>query len=144
MVGWPPTFRCNTLQQAKDYFATHYAPNNITGVPVGDFQDRGSQAPLAKYFGLKRGPEPPEVVTEPKSLGEKRFTRRPETSPTVRVWWQGVPIVHKDSAVPRSMTDILSGRTGRLTKRWCSTRRSRTTRRAFVNGHGGIVGPRSR
>ena len=118
VVGWPSDIPMYTLQQAKDYFATYYAPNNLTGVLVGDFKTLEAKALIERYFGrLPRGPMAPEVVTlEPKALGEKRFYAEAETSPTVRVWWQGVPFVHKDSAALDLMTDILSGRTGRLTK----------------------------
>jgi predicted Zn-dependent peptidase len=99
---------------------------------------------LERYFGrLKRGPEPPEVVTlEPKSLGEKRFYAEAETSPTVRVWWQGVPIVHKDFAVLDLLTDVLSGRTGRLTKALVLDKKIANNATAYVNAqkYGGVVG----
>jgi predicted Zn-dependent peptidase len=144
VVGWASDLPMYTLQQAKDYFATYYAPNNITGVLVGDFKTAEVKPLLERYFGrLKRGPEPPEVVTlEPKSLGEKRFYAEAETSPTVRVWWQGVPIVHKDFAVLDLMTDVLSGRTGRLTKALVLDKKIANNASAYVNGqkYGGIVG----
>jgi predicted Zn-dependent peptidase len=61
--------------------------------------------------------DPPEVVTwEPKQIGEKRYSAEAETSPTVRIWWHSVPFVHKDRPVADLLTDILSGRTGRLYK----------------------------
>ncbi len=133
-----------TLQQAKDYFATYYAPNNITGVLVGDFKTAEVKPLLERYFGrLKRGPAAPEVVTlEPKSLGEKRFYAEAETSPTVRVWWQGVSVVHKDFAVLDLLTDVLSGRTGRLTKALVLDKKIANNASAFVNGqkYGGFVG----
>jgi zinc protease len=56
------------------------------------------------------------VTLEPKQLGEKRFNAEAETSPTVRVWWKTVPIVHEDTAALDLLSDILSGRTGRLYK----------------------------
>ena len=49
-------------------------------------------------------------------MGEQRYNAEAETSPTVRVWWKGVPFVHKDSAPLDLLSDILSGRTGRLYK----------------------------
>ena len=144
VVGWASDLPMYTLQQAKDYFATYYAPNNVTGVLVGDFKTDEVKPLLEKYFGrLKRGPEPPEVVTlEPRSLGEKRFYAEAETSPTVRVWWQGVPVVHKDFAVLDLMTDVLSGRTGRLTKALVLDRKIANNAGAYVNAqkYGGIIG----
>jgi predicted Zn-dependent peptidase len=144
VVGWASDIPMYTLQQAKDYFATYYAPNNITGVLVGDFKIAEVKPLLERYFGrLKRGPVAPEVVTlEPKSLGEKRFFAEAETSPTVRVWWQGVPVVHKDFAVLDLMTDILSGRTGRLTKSLVLDKKIANDAGAYVNGqkYGGFIG----
>jgi predicted Zn-dependent peptidase len=144
VVGWASDLPMYTLQQAKDYFATYYAPNNITGVLVGDFKIAEVKPLLERYFGrLKRGPNAPEVVTlEPKSLGEKRFYAEAETSPTVRVWWQGVPVVHKDFAVLDLMTDVLSGRTGRLTKALVLDKKIANSAVAYVNGqkYGGYIG----
>jgi predicted Zn-dependent peptidase len=108
-----------TLQQAKDYFATYYAPNNITGVLAGDFKATEVKPLLERYFGrIPRGKtDPPPVVTlEPKQLGEKRYNAEAETSPTVRVWWKGVPALHKDTPALDLLSDVLSGRTGRLYK----------------------------
>ena len=144
VVGWASDIPMYTLQQAKDYFATYYAPNNITGVLVGDFKTAEVKPLLERYFGrLKRGPRAPDVVTlEPKSLGEKRFNAEAETSPTVRVWWQGVPLVHKDFAALDLLTDLLSGRTGRLTKALVLDKKIANDAGAFVNAqkYGGYVG----
>ena len=53
---------------------------------------------------------------EPKQLGEKRFNAEAETSPTVRIWWKTVPFLHKDTPALDLLSDVLSGRTGRLYK----------------------------
>jgi predicted Zn-dependent peptidase len=56
------------------------------------------------------------VTLEPKQLGEKRYSAEAETSPTVRISWHGAPFVHRDFSVLDVLTDVLSGRTGRLYK----------------------------
>ncbi len=119
VVGWASDIPTYTLAQAKDYFATYYAPNNLTGILVGDFRKAEVKPLLERYFGrIPRGATaPPDMVTlEPKQLAEKRYLAEAETSPTVRVWWKGVAFVHKDRAVVDLLTDLLSGRTGRLYK----------------------------
>jgi predicted Zn-dependent peptidase len=119
VVGWASDIPSYTLAQAKQYFATYYAPNNITGVLAGDFKPAEVMPLLERYFGrIPRGKvEPPPVVTlEPKQLGEKRYNATAETSPTVRIWWKTVPLLHKDTAPLDLLADILSGRTGRLYK----------------------------
>jgi len=119
VVGWASDIPMYTLAQAKQYFATYYAPNNLTGVLAGDFRAAEVMPLLERYFGrIPRGTvEPPPMVTlEPKQLGEKRFGAEAETSPTVRIWWKTVPAVHKDTPALDLLSDILSGRTGRLYK----------------------------
>ncbi len=119
VVGWASDIPMYTLAQAKDYFATYYAPNNLTGVLVGDFQAAQVKPLLERYFGrIPRGAtQPLEVVTlEPAQLGEKRYNAVAETSPTVRAFWKAVPFVHKDQAALDLLSDLLSGRTGRLYK----------------------------
>jgi predicted Zn-dependent peptidase len=119
VVGWPSDVSSITKAEADAYFGTYYAPNNLTGVLVGDFNVATVRPLLEKYFGrLPRGKtEPPEVVTtEPAQIGEKRFRAEAETSPTVRIWYHAVPFMHKDRTVVDLVTDVLSGRTGRLYK----------------------------
>lgn len=119
VVGWASDIPSYTKAQADAYFATYYAPNNLTGVLVGDFKSAELKPLLERYFGrIPRGrTPPPEVVTlEPTQLGERRFNAEAETSPTLRVWWKAVPFVHRDRAALDVLTDLLSGRTGRLYK----------------------------
>jgi predicted Zn-dependent peptidase len=119
VVGWPSDIPAISKAEADAYFATYYAPNNLTGVIVGDVKVADVRPLLERYFGrIPHGPkDPPPVVTlEPKQLGEKRYNAEAETSPTVRISWHGVPFVHRDSSVLDVLTDVLSGRTGRLYK----------------------------
>src|SRR5712691_7761728 len=119
VIGWPSDVSSITKAQADAYFGTYYAPNNLTAVLVGDFDTAAVRPVLERYFGrIPRGKmEPPEVLTsEPEQIGEKRFRAEAETSPTVRVWYHAVPFMHKDRTVVDLVTDVLSGRTGRLYK----------------------------
>ena len=65
----------------------------------------------------------PEVSRNPQTvpgltneLKEKRYNAEAETSPTVRIWWKATPFVHKDMAVLDLLSDVMTGRTGRLYK----------------------------
>jgi len=119
VVGWPSDIPAISKAEADAYFGTYYAPNNLTGVIVGDVKVAEVRPLLERYFGrIPRGPkDPPPVVTlEPKQIGEKRYNAEAETSPTVRISWHGVPFVHRDFSVLDVLTDVLSGRTGRLYK----------------------------
>jgi predicted Zn-dependent peptidase len=117
VVGWPSDLPAISKAQADEYFGLYYAPGNLTGVLVGDFKTADARALIERYFERvpKGRAEPPEMVTtEPAQLGEKRYNAEADTSPTVRVWWHGVPFVHRDRTALDLLSDVLTGRTGRL------------------------------
>jgi predicted Zn-dependent peptidase len=119
VVGWPSDIPTYSLVQAKEYFATYYAPGNLVGVLVGDFKAGEVKPLLERYFGripAGKSAPPPVVTEEPAQLGEKRYLAYAETSPTIRVLWHAVPFVHRDMAPLDLLSDVLSYRTGRLYK----------------------------
>jgi predicted Zn-dependent peptidase len=119
VVGWASDLLSISKAEADAYFSLYYAPNNLTGVLVGDFKPAEVRPLIERYFGrVPRGKaDPPEVVTdEPKQIGEKRYNAEAETSPTVRIWYHSVPFIHKDRTVADLLSDVMSGRTGRLYK----------------------------
>jgi predicted Zn-dependent peptidase len=119
VVGWPSDVESITRAQAQKFFATYYAPNNITVGMVGDF-DSGEALELAKkYFGrIPRGeaPPPPVVTEEIEQLAERRMIAYADTNPSVHVRWHTVPFAHKDFFALDMVDSILSDRTGRLYK----------------------------
>jgi predicted Zn-dependent peptidase len=119
VVGWPSDLPSISKAQADEYFGLYYAPGNLTGVLVGDFETAKAKVVIERYFArIPQGrSRPPEMVTrEPRQIGEKRYNAEAETSPTVRVWWHGVAFVHKDRTALDLLSDVLTGRTGRLYK----------------------------
>ncbi len=137
VVGWASDIPMYTLEQAKEYFATFYAPNNLTGVLAGSFEPEEVKPLLERYFGrIPRGEiDPPPVVTlEPDQIGEKRYNATAETSPTVRIWWKGAPFVHRDMPVLDLLSDVMTGRTGRLYKGLVDGRKIANQVSASVDG----------
>jgi predicted Zn-dependent peptidase len=119
VIGWPSDIPTYSLAQAKEYFATYYAPGNLVGVLVGDFKAGEVKPLLERYFGrlpAAKAAAPPVVTEEPAQSGEKRYLAYAETSPTIRVFWHAVPFVHRDAAPLDLLSDVLSYRTGRLYK----------------------------
>ena len=55
MIGWPSDIPTYSLAQAKEYFATYYAPGNLVGVLVGDFKTAEVKPLLERYFGRLPG-----------------------------------------------------------------------------------------
>lgn len=120
VVGWPADLESITREQAEAYFATYYAPNNITAVLVGDIQPEKAVELAKRYFGrLPRGSqEPPEVISEEiQQLAEKRFLAEAETNPMVVLRVPAVPFGHKDHYALELAAALLNRRTGRLYKR---------------------------
>ncbi|MEO8434907.1 MAG: pitrilysin family protein [Pyrinomonadaceae bacterium] len=119
VVGWPSDLEGITREEALDYFAVNYAPNNLTACLVGDIDPARATELARKYFGrLPRGPRPPEPVrtSEMPQLAEKRMVAYAETVPEVRVRYHTVAEGHPDDFVLDILGSVLSGRTGRLYK----------------------------
>ena len=119
VVGWPSDLEGITREEALEYFAVNYAPNNLTACLVGDIDPAQAVALAKKYFGrLPRGPRPPEPVrtSEMPQLAEKRMVAYAETNPEVRIRYHTVAEGHPDDFVLDILGSVLSGRTGRLYK----------------------------
>lgn len=119
IVGWPSDIPAITKAQADQFFATYYAPQNVTLILVGDFSTNTALPLVERYFGrIPRGPvEPPDVVTlEVPQIAEKRLNGEAEANPRVEIVWHTVPFGHKDSYPLNILAQILSTRTGRLFK----------------------------
>ena len=119
VVGWPTDIPAISKIQADEFYATFYAPQNITAVLVGDFKPEQAVAFAEKYLGrIPRGTNPiPDVVTlEMKSPGEKRLNGEADANPQVDILWHTVPFTHKDSYALQILGELLSDTTGRLYK----------------------------
>jgi predicted Zn-dependent peptidase len=118
-VGWPSDIPAISKAEADAFYATYYAPQNITLILVGDFRPETAEALARKYFErIPRGQQPvPDVVTrEVKQHAEKRLYAEADTNPQADILWHTVPFQHKDSYPLQILGQILSTRTGRLYK----------------------------
>jgi len=119
VVGWPSDLRVISKQQADEYYATYYAPNNLTAALVGNFDPAQVRTLAERYFGrLQRGAqEPPDVVTlEMPQLAEKRMRAECDCQPQVEVRYHTTPFRNGDSYALDVLGGLLNGRTGRLYK----------------------------
>jgi predicted Zn-dependent peptidase len=84
-----------SLEDARAFFRTYYAPNNAVLVVTGDFDPAGARALVERHFDdIPRGPEPPAVDdAEPLQAAEKRATRTDPLAnrPALAVGWQMPP-----------------------------------------------------
>ena len=119
VVGWPSDLRTISKEQADEFYATYYVPNNITAVLVGAIDVAEAQRLAEKYFErIPRGDrEPPDVVTlEMEQRAEKRLTAECDCQAQIEIRYHTVPFVHRDTYALDVLTAALNDRTGRLYK----------------------------
>lgn len=120
IIGWPSDIPAISKAQADEFYATYYAPQNLTLILVGAFQSKEALAQAEKYFGrIKKGrDEAPDVVTlEMPQKAEKRFFAEAEINPNVDVYYHTPAFGHKDTYALRVLAQVLHTRTGRLHKK---------------------------
>ncbi len=76
VIGWPADIQRWKLDDLKQFFTTHYAPNNCTLVLVGDVNASEVMALARRYLEPIPAQSPPEVLraVEPPQEGERRVT----------------------------------------------------------------------
>jgi len=119
-VGWPSDIPAISKAQADEFFATYYAPDNITLVLVGDFKPAQCLRLAERYFGrIPRGtkPAPDVVTTEIKQAGEKRLNGEADANSQIDMMFHTPAFGHKDTYALRVLSQVLATRTGRLYKR---------------------------
>ena len=118
-VGWPTDIPAISKVQADEFYATYYAPQNLTVCLVGDFKMEEALALAEKYLGrIPHGTIPaPDVVTlEMKQPAEKRMNGEADANPQVDILWHTVAFQHKDSYALKILGELLANTTGRLYK----------------------------
>lgn len=112
VIGWPSDISQVTREQGSEFFATYYAPNNLTAILVGDLDVEKTWALAQKYLGrIPANPKGvPEVITlEPVQPAEQRMVAEVERTPAVEADYKAVPAVHKDAAALQVLGIVLGG-----------------------------------
>lgn len=120
VIGWPSDISQVTREDANAFFATYYAPNNITAILVGDFKADQVLPVLERYFGrIPANPRgvPPVITQEPTQPAEQRMIASVETSPSVEVVFKTVAGLHKDAPALQVLASVLSGSGGGMMMR---------------------------
>jgi zinc protease len=90
IIGWMDDLQNMTAQDARDWYARWYAPNNATLVVAGDVNADEVVALARQHFGaLKQRPLPPRKPQfEPAQLGGKRIVvKAPAKLPYLLMTW---------------------------------------------------------
>ncbi|MCF6263469.1 MAG: insulinase family protein [Xanthomonadales bacterium] len=120
VVGWPSDISAITREQAEDFFDIYYAPNNLTAVLVGDFDQAHALKLANDYFGrIPRGEKaPPEVVTLFMPLeGGFEYKAEVDAPPSAALTFHTTAYAGVDHPALMVLADVLNGKTGRLHKR---------------------------
>jgi predicted Zn-dependent peptidase len=111
-VGFMEDLRLITLEQARAYFHTYYAPNNAVLVLAGDLDPGRTFGLVQRYFGGIPRSRPPAPIdaAEPAQDGERRVTVRKNAQlPAVLMGYKGVPVRHADRPALDVLERVLSG-----------------------------------
>ena len=74
VIGWDPDLKNLTLEDCREYYRTHYAPNNAVVTIVGDIQTDEVFKIVEKYYGHLPSQAQPRLTITPEKpqRGEKR------------------------------------------------------------------------
>lgn len=118
IIGWRADVEGVSTASLKQFYDTHYRPNNAVAVLVGDFNPKEAIALIERHFGhFPKGPTPPAVHThEEPQLGERRVTlRRKGETNLLQLAFHTPATSHPDMAALMVMDTVLSsGVTSRL------------------------------
>ncbi|MHB1213660.1 MAG: M16 family metallopeptidase [Thiobacillus sp.] len=116
IIGWMNDLQHLTGQDARDWYARWYAPNNATLVVAGDVQADDVIALARQYFGVLPAHNLPErkLQAEPAQLGAKRIVvKAPAQLPYLLMAWHAPTLKdwQKDSApyALQILAGVLSG-----------------------------------
>ncbi|MBZ0264266.1 insulinase family protein [bacterium] len=121
VIGWMSDIENWTVEDLKEYYRIHYAPNNATVVLVGDFDSDEAIKLFEKYYGqIPAQPKPREIhTTEPVQDGERRiYFHRPAQLPFLLASYHIPEAAHEDIPAIEVAQKILSdGESSRIYKR---------------------------
>jgi len=112
VIGFMADIERITLEQARAYFETYYAPNNATLVLAGDVDPPAAFTLVERYFGkIRRRPPPrPVEAAEPAADGERHlWVRKNAELPAVMIGWHAPAALDKDRAPLDLIERLLSG-----------------------------------
>ncbi len=136
-IGFMRDLDAVTLDQAREYFRTYYAPNNAVLVISGAVDVGRTMELIERYFGpVPRQPAPPAVMNaEPEQRGPKWVkVRMPAELPAIAVGFKAVAATHEDRPALDVLQTILeSGRSSRLYRRMVRERELATAVSAYFN-----------
>ena len=150
--AWTPIGSTQYIDQAKidefrEFYKTHYVPNNATLALAGDFDIDEAKKLIAEYFGpIPRGANPPRPVVDfkPQTDANKVVVQKGNTPlPAALHAWRAPRETDPDAYAVEMLADILaSGKSSRLYRRLVDQEQAAAQAQAFpfMFEKGGMVG----
>jgi len=116
-IGFPEDIRRISVKKARNFFKTHYTPDNCVIIMVGDIDTTEDFLLVKKYFGdISGGPAPvTEITPLPPQKEEQRITVELDAEPMVLIGFHKPAVQNPDNYALDMISGILSsGRTSRL------------------------------
>ncbi len=113
VIGWPSDLKRLTASEIKEFYATHYRPDNIVLVLVGDIKLEGLQEILERYFGRIQLPAevapPLHVTAEEPQNGERNVVVHFDAEPRFMMAFHKPVYPNPDDVVLDVLSEHLSG-----------------------------------
>src|SRR6185369_1361819 len=98
-IGWMRDIQAITVDDARQFYRTYYAPNNATLVLVGDFDERAAEAMIERHYGplaastLTRE----DYVLEPPQTAPRRAAfAKPVATDRLQIGWRAAALADPD------------------------------------------------
>ena len=124
-IGWMEDIRGFTVKDCRQFYRTHYAPNNAVLVIAGDFSERQALGLVQKHYGTlspARRKDIESLPTEPTQRSERVFrVEAPTPAGKVLVGYHVPAFAHTDTPALIIVNELLiGGRSSRLYRRLCT------------------------
>ncbi len=109
-IGWMEDLEGMELEDARDFYRAHYAPNQAVVAVVGDVDEVGVLEAICESFGSIPPSEPREVPreTEPEQREERRRTLRlPLATERLLIGYHVPGLTHPDHVPLQLLSEIL-------------------------------------
>ncbi len=120
-IGWMADIHAITVEDARAFYRTYYAPNNATIVVVGDFEPRAVEELIERRYGHLPPSEIPaeRPVAEPPQEEERRAAfDKAVAAERLHQGWRGAALTDGDHAAIEVAVEILGGgQSSRLNRR---------------------------
>ncbi len=140
VIGWPSDIERWTIEDLREYFKVHYAPNNATMIVVGDVTPEEVFQLAERHFGpIPAVPQPKaEITQEPPQIGERRVSiRKAGQTPLLEMAFHTGAAGDTEAEARALLVDILiSGESSRLYRRMVDQDRLALSATALVGPDG--------